>query len=64
MGGGGGQNLFIKEWHEKGKRNVMGLLNAGGQFYHFNELKDTYDIHGTFLDYHLILKKLPAFRKN
>ena len=56
--------LFIKEWHDKGIRNVIDLLNAEGQFYHFNELKDTYDIHGTFLDYQSILRKLPAFWKN
>ena len=43
-----GHNLFIKEWHDKGIRNVIDLLNAEGQFYHFNEIKDTYDIHGTF----------------
>ena len=59
-----GHNLFIKEWHDKGIRNVIDLLNAEGQFYHFNELKDTYDIHGTFLDYQSILRKLPAFWKN
>ena len=43
-----GHNLFIKEWYDKGLRNVIDLLNAEGQFYHFNELKDTYYIHGTF----------------
>ena len=59
-----GHNVFIKEWHDKGIRNVIDLLNAEGQFYHFNELKDTYDIHGTFLDYQSILRKLPAFWKN
>ena len=59
-----GHNLFIKEWHDKGIRNVIDLLNAEGQFYHFYELKDTYDIHGTFFDYQSILRKLPAFWKN
>ena len=59
-----GHNLFIKEWHDKGIRNVIDLLNAEGQFYNFNELKDIYDIHGTFLDYQSILRKLPAFWKN
>ena len=54
-------NLFIKEWHDKGIRNVIDLLNAEEQFYHFNERKDTYDIHGTSLDYQSILRKLPAF---
>ena len=43
-----GHNLVIKEWHDNGIRNVIDLLNAEGQFYYFNELKDTYDIHGTF----------------
>ena len=59
-----GHSLFIKEWHDKGIRNVIDLLNAEGQFYHFNELKDTYDIHRYFLDYQSILRKLPAFWKN
>ena len=55
-----GQNLYIKEWHDKHIRNVIDLLDLDGQFYQFNELKEKYNIHGTFLDYHSILRKLPA----
>ena len=55
-----GQNLYIKEWHDKGIRNVIDLLDLDGQFYQFIELKEKYNIHGTFLDYHSILRKLPA----
>ena len=36
-----GQNLLIKVWHDKAIRNVIDLQNAGGQLYHFNELKET-----------------------
>ena len=43
-----GQNLYIKEWHDKGIRNVIDLLDLDGQFYQFIELKEKYNIHSTF----------------
>ena len=52
--------MYIKEWHDKGIRNFIDLLDLDGQFYQFNELKEKYNIHGIFLDYHSILRKLPA----
>ena len=33
-----GQNLFIKEWHRKGIRNIIDLLDLNGQLYHFEDL--------------------------
>ena len=59
----GGQNLYFKEWHDKGIKNVIDLLNGDGNFYQFDELKENYGIHGTFLDYQSILRKLPTYWK-
>ena len=64
MSASGPSGPLVKEWHDKDIKNVIDLLNAEGQFYNFNELKDTYDIHGTFLDYQSILRKSPAFWNN
>ena len=55
-----GQNMFIREWHHKGIRNIIDLINLDGNFYEFNELKAKYNLHGTFLDYNSILRRLPA----
>ena len=38
-------------------------LNGDGNFYQFDELKENYGIHGTFLDYQSILRKLPTYWK-
>lgn len=55
-----GQNIFIKEWYNKGIRNIIDLLNSEGQFYEFHDLQVKYNIHGTFLEYHSLLRKIPA----
>ena len=34
-----GQNFFIKEWYDKGVRQIIDLLDAEGKFYRYNDLK-------------------------
>ena len=51
-----GQNLYFKEWHDKGIKNVIDLLNGDRNFYQFDKLKENYGIHGTFLDCQSIKK--------
>ena len=58
-----GQNLFIKEWHRKGIKNIIDLLGLNGQFYHFEDLKHNFNIQGTFLDYLSVLRRIPAIWK-
>ena len=41
-----GQNLYFKEWHDKGIKNVIDLLNGDRNFYQFDKLKENYGIHG------------------
>ena len=36
------------------------MINSDGRFYQLDELKVTYNIQGTFLDYHSIFRKIPA----
>ena len=43
-----GQNIYFKDWYNKGIRNVIDLL------------QELYNIHGTFLDYASLLRKIPA----
>lgn len=54
-----GHNLFIKEWYDKGIRNIVDLLDNEGKFYQFNDFRHKYAIQGTFLDYYSILRKIP-----
>lgn len=55
-----GQNFYIKDWYDKGIRNVMDLLNTEGQFYQYHQLREKYQIQGTYLNYLALMKKLPA----
>ena len=55
-----GQNIYIREWYDKGIRNIIDLINLDRNFYQLDELKEKYNVHGTFLDYNSILRKLPA----
>lgn len=54
-----GQNVCIKNWYDKGVRSISDFINADGQFYNFEEFRQTYNIRGTFLDYSFILNKIP-----
>ena len=58
------QNMYIKEWYDKGIRNISDLIDSDGNFYQLEELKTTYNIRGTFLDYHSILRRIPDGWKN
>ena len=59
-----GQNFFIKEWYDKGVRQIIDLLDAEGKFYQYNDLKKKYNVNGTFLDYLSLLRKLPREWEN
>ena len=52
--------MYIREWYDKGIRNIIDLMNLDGNFYQLDELKEKYNVYGTFLDYNSILRKLPA----
>ena len=51
--------FLIKSWFEKGIRNVIDILDANGDIYNFEQLKETYSLKGTFLDYQGLIRKLP-----
>ena len=48
-----GHNFFIKDWYDKGVRQVLDLIDETGQMYQFNDFKNKYNVNGTFL------RKLP-----
>ena len=49
-------NSFIRPWYNKGVINIIYLLNKNGHFYDFDELMENINIHGTFLDYHSVIR--------
>ena len=51
--------FLIKSWFEKGIKNVIDIVDANGDIYNVEQLKETYSLKGTFLDYQKIISKLP-----
>ena len=47
----GGKTVFHKAWVSKGILRIKDILNAHDNFLSFQDLKDTLDVLGTFLDY-------------
>ena len=50
-------NYIVNEWYNKGIRNAMDLTNENGLIYEFQELKQRYDIPGTYLNYIRLMKQ-------
>ena len=46
-----GEIFFIKDWYEKGVRQISDLIDEQGNIYKFEVLKTKYHLRGTFLDY-------------
>ena len=47
----GNRIFFIKDWYDKGIRNIIDIITENGLIYDFEDLKHKYNIKGTFLDY-------------
>ena len=60
----GGKTVFYKAWVCKGILRIKDILNAHDNFLSFQELKDTFHIRGTFLDYSGFLAAIPKDWKN
>ena len=60
----GGKTVFCKAWVSKGILRIKDILNAHDNFLSFQELKDTFHIRGTFLDYGGLLAAIPKDWKN
>ena len=58
----GGETVFYKAWVSKGILRIKDILNAHDNFLSFQELKDTFHIRGTFLDYGGLLAAIPKDR--
>ena len=48
-----------KHWYEKGVRQISDIIDENGKLYQFNKFKEVYGVRGTFLDYHLLISKIP-----
>ena len=52
-------NYIVNEWNNKGIRNIMDIIDGNGLIYEFQELKQRYDIPGTYLYYMRLINKIP-----
>ena len=53
------ENFLFKNWFEMGVRNVIDIVDTNGYIYDFEQLKQIYNLKGTFLDYQRLINKLP-----
>ena len=58
------RRFFYKAWVSKGILRIKDILNAHDNFLSFEEIKDTFDARGTFLDYGGLLAAIPKDWKN
>ena len=54
-----GEYFFIRDWYNKGLRHVSDLIDENGIFYEFEDIKNHYNVRGTFLDFQSLLRKIP-----
>ena len=53
------RRFFYKARVSKGILRIKDILNAYDNFLSFKDLKDTFDVRGTFLDYGCLLAAMP-----
>ena len=53
------ENFLFKNWFEMGVRNVIDIVDTNGYIYEFEQLKQIYNLKGTYLDYQRLINKLP-----
>ena len=53
------EKFLFKNWFEMGVRNVIDIVDTNGYIYDFEQLKQIYNLKGTFLDYQRLVNKLP-----
>ena len=54
-----GKSVFYKAWANKGIRKINNLLVSQGHFLSFENLKRSFRVHCTFLDYAGLLAAIP-----
>ena len=59
-----GGKFFIKNWYEKGIKNIVDLVNENGVFYDFNQFKTLFNVRGTILDFQGVINRIPQVWKN
>ena len=50
---------FIRNWYKQGILNVNDLYDAEGRLYTLEELKQIFNISGTFIEYNALIKAIP-----
>ena len=54
-----GANFCVKDWYEKGVRQVADLLDDLGDIYEFETFKTRFGLRGTFLEFQSLIRKIP-----
>ena len=44
---------------ERGIGSIIDFYNLNGELYTFDELRELYNVQGTFLDYQSVIRKIP-----
>ena len=55
---------FIKNWYDKGIRSINDIVDHNGNILSFENLKITYGIAGTFIEYSALINSIPRNWKN
>ena len=58
------RRFFYIAWVSKGILRIKDILNAQNNFLSFQDLEDTFDVRGTFLDYRGFLAAIPKDWEN
>lgn len=58
-----GDNFFIRDCYNNGIRHIFDL-DDHGNIYQFIDLKNKYNLRGSCLEYHSLLRKIPNESKN
>ena len=53
------QNSYYKNWYEKVVRQISDIIGENGNLYQFNKFKVVYGGRIPFLDYHILISKIP-----
>ena len=53
------ENFIFNDWFLKGIRNIIDIIDSNGHLLTFEQLREQYNIKGTFLDYQRLVRKIP-----
>ena len=55
--------FFVKDWYDRGIRNIIDFINENGFICDFVDIKHKYYINEIYLDYIRLLRNIPKIWK-